>query len=107
MEDVLLYFGVKLFGGFQPSDGMPEPELARLERKLQLRLPAVLRSFYLLAGRNKVIMRAHNRFLAAPKIRNNALVFLEENQKVMFWGIFLQYLNKTDPPVQQGNYDED
>jgi hypothetical protein len=108
MEKALKDLGEKLFGGFSPHDRLSELELTRLESQLNIRLPTMLRRFYLLVGRNSILTKAHNRFLRPHRIRvhNNALVFLEQNQKVMFWGILLQDLHKGDPPVQQGNFEE-
>jgi hypothetical protein len=107
MEEVLKDLGEKLFGGFEPNDGLTESELASVEGRLNIRLPVTLRTLYLLVGKNRIITRAHNRFLRPREVRNDALIFLEQNQKVMFWGILLSDLHKDDPPVQQGNYEED
>ena len=108
MEDVIQDLGEKLFGGFTPADGLSEIELARVEARLGIKLPATLRTFYLLVGNNKVITRAHNRFMRPRSLSmyNNALVFLEQNQKVMFWGILRDDLIIYDPAVHQGNPEE-
>lgn len=108
IDEVLGDFGEKVFGGFQAQDGTPEAELQLVERNFQLQLPLTLRRFYLVAGRHKIVSSAHNRFLSPRKMRieRKALIFLEQNQNVMFWGIHGGDLIKADPPVHQGNHGE-
>jgi hypothetical protein len=106
-EAALEDLGEKVFGGFGPEDALPEPDLLNLEAQLKLRLPTPLRSFYLRVGKNRSLTKAHHRFLTSPTLRNDTLVFMEENQRVVVWGIRREDLSKDDPPVQQGNDAED
>jgi hypothetical protein len=87
-----------------PEDGEPEPSVAEAEARLGLRLPAVLRGYYLLAGRYDRFNRAHNRLLRPEKwfVDGGKLVFLEENQWVVFWCVEAGNSPEDDPPVYQG-----
>ena len=85
------------------DDGEPETRISAVEARLGLRLPAVLREYYLLAGRFDRFNRAHNE-LRRPEdwsVDGGKLVFLEENQCVVFWGIELGTSPEDDPPVYQ------
>ena len=87
-----------------PEDGEPEPSVAQAESRLGLRLPAVQRAYYRLAGRYDRFNRAHNR-LRRPgewSVDGGKLVFLEENQWVVFWGVGVSKSPDDDPPVYQG-----
>ena len=87
-----------------PEDGEPEPSVAQAESRLGLRLPAVLRAYYRLAGRYDRFNRAHNR-LRRPgewSVDSGKLVFLEENQCVVVWGVEVSTSPEEDPPVYQG-----
>src|SRR5262249_10294048 len=64
----------------------------------------VLEEYYLLAGREKRINQFHNRLLPPEKwfLDSDRLVFMEENQRVVFWGIPAEQQMKSDAPVLQG-----
>ena len=68
---------------------VPEKEIAAAEARLNIRLPGVLREFYLRAGAHKEVNRSHNRLIAPNELemQNGKLVFYEENQRVVLWGI--------------------
>jgi hypothetical protein len=87
-----------------PADGQPESSISDAEARLGLRLPAVLRQYYLLAGRFDRFNRAHNRLLRPEEwsVADGKLVFLEENQRVVFWGVTAGASPDDDPPVYQG-----
>ena len=72
-----------------PGDGEPETNIAGAEDRLGLKLPSVLRAYYRLAGRFDQFNRAHNRLLRPEEwsVDGGKLVFLEENQCVVFWGV--------------------
>jgi hypothetical protein len=67
-------------------------------------LPAVLRAYYSLVGRFDRFNRAHNRLLRPEDwyVDGGKLVFLEENQCVVYWGVDASGTPKDDPPVYQG-----
>jgi hypothetical protein len=84
--------------------GLPLAQLIACERRLKLRLPAALKSYYQLAGKLP-INTEHNR-LYPPRslgIKNGKVVFMEENQAVVFWGIDVRELKGSDPTVYQAN----
>jgi hypothetical protein len=92
-----------LVHSLMPEDGEPETNISAVEARLGLRLPAVLREYYLLAGRFDRFNRAHNE-LRRPgdwTVEGGKLVFLEENQCVVFWGVEAGALPEDDPPVYQ------
>jgi hypothetical protein len=88
-----------------PEDGEPEPSIFDAEVRLGLRLPATLRDYYLLAGRFDQFNLAHHRLLQPEKwyVDNGRLVFLEENQRVVFWGVEASRSPNHDPAVYQGS----
>jgi hypothetical protein len=74
------------------------------ERRLKLKLPAALKSYYELAGKLPINTEHNQLYLPkALRIENGKLVFMEENQAVVFWGIDLNALKKLDPMVFQAN----
>ena len=86
-----------------PDDGEPEKGISAMESRLGLRLPAVLREYYRLAGKFDRFNRAYNE-LRRPgdwTVEGGKLVFLEENQCVVFWGVEAGALPEDDPPVYQ------
>jgi hypothetical protein len=91
-----------------PEDGLPEATVADAEARLGVRLPAVLRSYYRLAGRFDQFNLAHNRLLRPDEwfVADGRLVFLEENQHVVFWGVEAGASPEDDPPVDQGPNDD-
>lgn len=86
-----------------PKDGCSEREIARAETHLGVRLPGVLRGFYLHAGRLANFNDTHDRLIPLQQLRivNKALLFYEENQCGLFWGIRLRDVDHEDPPVVQ------
>lgn len=59
---------------------------------------------YLVAGRERRFNRALNRLMTPKKwfIDNSRLVFMEENQDVVYWGVKATSQADDDPPVFQG-----
>lgn len=88
------------------GDGVPEAEIAAAEARLGLKLPALLREFYLVAGRREDINAVHNRLLSPESLEvdQDALVFYEENQGVVLWGIKVDDLSQADPQVFMAEY---
>jgi hypothetical protein len=91
------------------TDGVAEQRLNRVEDKLGFCLPGVLHKFYRLSGNLDEINKAHNRLVSPEglKIQRNrsrrqkALLFYEENQNVVFWGIRFKDMGRENPPVYQ------
>lgn len=87
-----------------PRDGLAAAQVIACERRLKLHLPVALKSYYELAGKLP-INTEHNQIYSPKELRigNGKLVFMEENQAVVFWGIDLKDLKKSDPTVYQAN----
>jgi hypothetical protein len=94
-----------LFGPLAPEHGIAQDVIKAGERRRRVSLPPALRQFYALAGNLDPVMRAHNRFRAPADIRvtEGMVVFLEENQWVVSWGLKRDEIKESeDPPVYQG-----
>jgi hypothetical protein len=78
--------------------------LAAAGKRLGVKVPAALRDYYLVAGRERRFNACHNRLLAPSQwsIDRGRLVFMEENQSVAWWGISVRSPASDDPPVSQG-----
>lgn len=87
--------------------GFEESEMVALEKQLNIVLPATLRAYYLTLGRYEALNYSHNRLLRpGRKIKfspDEYLIFYEENQGVLHWGIKKDDLSNPNPPVF-GNY---
>lgn len=85
------------------SEGISNDAIASAESKLGVTLPADLREFYQTVGKINLFTDAFE-FFAKPKqiyIKANKLIFLEENQAVLSWGLDLNSLKKKDITVYQ------
>jgi hypothetical protein len=89
------------FPPLRPDDGVSAAVLDAAEVRLGVRLPLALREWYLLCGNRPDIWSRQDRFLTPQKLRlrNGMLVFYQENQGVVEWGISLGELGQEDPPV--------
>jgi hypothetical protein len=90
-----------IIGRAASSHGYSSGSVERAEARLGIRLPAPLRDYYLKVGRHK-INRVHNRLWPpeALEISQGRLVFMEENQGVVFWGVRSRS-EAADPLVYQ------
>jgi hypothetical protein len=88
--------------------GMSPKLLAAVELRLGVQIPAALRDYYLVAGRERRFSKCHNRLLAPQKwgVDKQQLIFMEENQAVVWWGVSTRNPDSDDPPVSQGVNDE-
>jgi hypothetical protein len=86
------------------EDGFVNADIEDAERRLAIRLPGSLREYYLVAGREKRINQFHNRLLPPEKlsIDSGRVVFMEENQWVVYWGVPASQDEQPDAPVFQG-----
>lgn len=91
----------------QESFGYSEEEWGILEQDLNTKLPKRLRDYYLTLGRNVSINYTHNRLLKLDEeigfSTDKYLIFYEENQGGVYWGIMEEDLLLDNPPVW-GNY---
>jgi hypothetical protein len=82
--------------------------LAAAAKRLNVQIPAALRDYYLLAGRERRFSACHNRLLPPQDwmLDKQRLIFMEENQSVFWWGVSTRNPDADDPPVSQGINDE-
>lgn len=89
--------------------GFSENEMVALEARLSIVLPQNLRTYYRTLGIHENINYSHNRLLKPNEIKfsdDRYLIFYEENQGVVSWGIKEDDLGFDNPPVY-GNYFSD
>jgi hypothetical protein len=87
---------------------MAGPSLRASEKSLGIAAPPALRDFYAVAGRERRFSHSHNRVLSPRDwfVDKGRLVFMEENQAVVLWGVSLRMPHDDDPPVDQAvNHD--
>jgi hypothetical protein len=92
----------------KPSAGVTEKQIAAAEKRLGVRVPAALREFYLVAGKERRFNHCHNRLLGPERwaVDRGRLMFMEENQSVLWWGVPVGKRAAADPMVAQGLNDE-
>ncbi|TDX87283.1 hypothetical protein B0I22_1471 [Epilithonimonas xixisoli] len=99
----------KLYGISEAEHfGYSETEILNFEETNNIKLPKVLRDYYLSLGKHKILNESYNRLLE-PNSQigfsdDRYLVFYEENQGVIFWGINENDLSLENPKIY-GNYD--
>src|SRR5262249_1469038 len=78
--------------------------LALAENRLGVHIPKSLRDFCLIAGRERRFCLCHNRLLPPSEwtIDKKRLIFMEENQCVVMWGVSIRNPKSADPAVFQG-----
>lgn len=77
--------------------------LDAVAKRLGTKIPAALRDYYCVAGRERRFNICHDRLLAPKewRIDQRRLVFMEENQSAVWWGISTRS-RSSDPTVWQG-----
>jgi hypothetical protein len=82
---------------------IPENEIIAMENNLKIKLPKILREYYLKLGNNKMINNSFNRLLEPKEVEftenSKYLVFYEENQGVAYWAINRNDIENEDPKV--------
>src|SRR5215510_8890658 len=80
--------------GYQlaPEDGTPESDIRSAEQRLGTVAPDALRAYYLVAGRERHFNTIYNRLRPPAEwcIDQSKLIFMEENQVVVVWGVRAQ-----------------
>jgi hypothetical protein len=96
-----------IVGRSAPSHGYPSRLIENTESRTGTSLPGPLRDYYLSVGRHK-INQAHNRLLPPEELvlSDRKLVFMEENQAVVYWGVSSR-TTSADPVVYQTTELED
>ncbi len=91
----------ELYNPIAQGDGDEETTLIAAETRLNHKLPRVLREMYLRAGRRDDIHRSKNHLIQPEDlaIEHDVLVFYEEGQNLVLWGIRVADLHRDDPPV--------
>ncbi|MBE8726212.1 SMI1/KNR4 family protein [Flavobacterium hungaricum] len=87
--------------------GFSEKEISELEKRLEITLPAKLREYYLVLGKEENINYSYNTLFKPEEItfsEDGFLLIYEENQGVVIWGIKKEDLILDNPPVY-ANYD--
>jgi hypothetical protein len=82
------------------SDGVSQARLVAAERRLGCKIPKPLGAFYSVAGRARDFTDRHDHFRRPDEwtLEAGKLVFLEENQAVVLYGVDTR-LAAPDPPV--------
>lgn len=85
-------------------DAMPLSQIRAAEKRLGVVIPNCLREYYRVAGREAQFNTIFDRFLPPDEwfIDHKRLVFMEENQQVVFWGVPAVSEELNDPPVYHG-----
>lgn len=90
-----------LFGPIAAANGVSESVIAAAEATLGVPIPAILREYYRLVGNMRDLRDANNHLHPPAKlyVLNDVLVFCEENQHCIVWGVKRSDLSQDDPPV--------
>lgn len=90
------------------KDRMGLSRLRAAEKRLGVVLPQALKDYYLVAGRETRFNCAFERLLPPDEwfIDDGKLVFMEENQIVVLWGVPAATEDLNDPPVYIGGNNE-
>jgi len=83
------------------GDGCTAEEVAAVEERLGLRLPASLAAFYRLLGRRRDLTSHQDRLIALNSlaVEDGVLVYRIENQGCAAWGVRVADLRLADPPA--------
>jgi hypothetical protein len=87
------------------EDGLNEEEIQKAERLLGLRLPLSMREYYRVVGAVDQLNRLQN-VIFSPKelyVEDEFLMFMDENQSVVSWGLKISELSSPDPTAWQRN----
>jgi hypothetical protein len=102
--DRAIQFIEAIFGPLGSEAGVSVEDIVAAERALGVSLPHALRELYARTGSLKALHAVHNTIVPIERVGLAAdhLVFYEENQGVVAWGIPRSRLSEADPPVDQG-----
>ena len=85
------------------KDGIGPARVSAAERRLKLKFPEALRALYRTIGALPDFCTIHNQ-VRAPEdvaVESEYLIFMDENEDVVTWGIRVKDLGKPDPVVWQ------
>ncbi len=88
--------------------GIPEEELSFCEDNLGITFPRALRDYYKVVGNLSELNSVYNRIYSPEDCeeKHGKLIFMEENQSIVYWGVALEEPTIEDPVVYQGSIDE-
>jgi hypothetical protein len=101
---------IKLLYGLSEDEnyGYDENIIIEAENRLEISFPQILREYYLKLGKDEKINKEFNRLLNPDGemsfSEDGYLIFYEENQSVVYWGIKKGNLKENNPQIY-GNYD--
>lgn len=83
------------------EEGVPISEIEAAEKRLQMKLPEVLKEFHLKVGALTLLTNSTERFFPLNEIKcvDNKLVFAEEHQGDGYWGININERYNKDASV--------
>ncbi|MBK8271282.1 MAG: hypothetical protein IPK83_24370 [Planctomycetes bacterium] len=83
---------------------MDDKVIKAAEKKLGVRFPSVLLDYYRVAGNETSFNHCFQRLLSPKEcfVDQGRLVFMEENQEVVYWGVPASAKLQDDPPVELG-----
>ena len=87
------------------EDGVPKASVDSAATNLGILIPGALRDFYISVGAVEDLCSVHNHILRpeALGMEEGYLVFADENQSVVSWGISKADLRRSDPQIWQRN----
>jgi hypothetical protein len=87
------------------ADGLPSSAVDSVEHTLQRPLPAAMRAFYCTVGAIEALCTVHNRVRPPAELafEDDYLLFMDENQDVVSWGVRRADIGEPDPPTWQRN----
>lgn len=90
------------------NTAVPLKAIKDAEQRLGIKVPQALRDYYLVAGREKRFNKSCNRLLAPRdwSVDKQRLLFMEENQSVLWWGVSIRNPDTQDPRISQGQNDD-
>ena len=103
MNQMIKETAEKLLGrSIVKRDGIDIEKIEEMESILKIKLPEYLKEFYTKIGSINLFAKSFQRFLDIDELyfKGNKLVFLEENQGVLIWGVNIK---NVDPIVYANN----
>jgi SMI1 / KNR4 family (SUKH-1) len=109
---------------WQIKDGISEEDILKIEAKLSFKLPTAFREYYKTVGSCHELNKAHNFLVDLNELPNilfefrnlpealfdveenwkgkeDFLIFMTENQSVVYWALKTDLINQVDPIVWQ------
>jgi hypothetical protein len=93
---------------WKQDDGFKDDQIIKAENRLGITFSKSLREFYSTIGNVEELTKIHNKILRPESvyIEDGYLIFMEENQGVVSWGIKIEENSLPDPIIWQRNNTE-